>query len=208
MVLRTAVVLATLAAAGPALAEPLNADAARRFVVGKTFAFTCFEGTAGTGRIFSDGSVAGVVKIQGTGPTRFMHLPPGTLFTKGETVCSSMKGAVFNPCFNLSRTSDKSFRGAILGFGFMYCDFTRGGREMRTASTGETADPNATTTPRRSIRHGRPRNETAATPAVSSVPVQPVTSEPLKPATPAAEAPKPATPAAEPPALRSSTTPQ
>jgi hypothetical protein len=189
MVLRTVVALAALAAAGPALAEPLSADAARRFVVGKTFSFTCFEGTAGTGRIFSDGSVAGVVKIQGTGPTRFMHLPPGTLFAKGETVCSSMKGAIFNPCFNLSRTSDKSFRGAVSGFGFMYCDFTRGGREMRTASTGETADPNVAT-PRRSIRHGKPaRNEAAAAPAVSAVPVQPVTSEPLKPATPAAEQP-------------------
>jgi hypothetical protein len=186
---RTLVALAVLAAAGPALAEPMNADVARRFVVGKLFSFTCFEGTAGYGRIFNDGSVAGVVKIQGSGPTRFMHLPPGTLFAKGEAVCSSMKGAFFNPCFNLSRTSDKSFRGAISGFGFAYCDFTRGGREMRTASTTETADPNATP-PRRSIRHGKPRNETAAsTPAVTSAPVQPVTSEPLKPAAPAAEQP-------------------
>jgi hypothetical protein len=189
MVLRTLTVIAVLAAAGPAFAEPMNADAARRFVVGKTFAFTCFEGTAGSGRIFSDGSIAGVVKIQGSGPTRFMHLPPGTLFAKGETVCSSMKGAIFNPCFNLNRTSDKSFRGTVSGFGFMYCDFTRGGREMRTASTGETADPTVTA-PRRSIRHGKPaRTEAAAPPTVSAVPVQPVTSEPLKPATPAAEQP-------------------
>ncbi|MGZ5861607.1 MAG: hypothetical protein ACXWI5_12355, partial [Croceibacterium sp.] len=134
MVLRATVVLAALAAAGPVLAEPLNADAARRFVVGKLFSFTCFEGTAGYGRIFNDGSVAGVVKIQGSGPTRFMHLPPGTLFTKGAAVCSSMKGAFFNPCFNLERTSDKSFRGAISGFGFAYCDFTRRGRETMQAS--------------------------------------------------------------------------
>jgi hypothetical protein len=186
--LRTAVALAVLAATGPALADPMNAENARRFVVGKTFSFTCFEGTAGTGRIFSDGSVAGVVKIQGTGPTRFMHLPPGTLFTKGEAVCSTMKGAFFNPCFNLNRTSDKSFRGTVSGFGFMYCDFTRGGREpMRTASTTESADPAAT--PRRSIRHGKPRNEAAITPAVSAAPVQPVISEPLKPAASAAEQP-------------------
>jgi hypothetical protein len=180
MVLRATVVLAALAAAGPVLAEPLSADAARRFVVGKLFSFSCFEGTAGYGRIFNDGSVAGVVKIQGSGPTRFMHLPPGTLFTRGEAVCSSMKGAFFNPCFNLERTSDKSFRGAISGFGFAYCNFTRGGNEVRTASASE-ADPAAT--PRRSIRHGKPRNETtASTPAVSAAPVQPVTSEPLKPA--------------------------
>ena len=45
MVLRTAVALAALVAAGPALADPMNADAARRFVVGKLFSFTCFEGT-------------------------------------------------------------------------------------------------------------------------------------------------------------------
>jgi hypothetical protein len=186
--LRTAVALAVLAATGPALADPMNAESARRFVVGKTFSFTCFEGTAGTGRIFSDGSVAGVVKIQGTGPTRFMHLPPGTLFTKGEAVCSSMKGAFFNPCFNLNRTSDRSFRGTVSGFGFMYCDFTRGAREMRTASTTETADPSAAT-PRRSIRHGKPRNEAAVTPAVSAAPVQPVIAEPLKPAASAAEQP-------------------
>jgi hypothetical protein len=187
MVLRTAVALAALVFAGPALAEPLNADAARRFVVGKLFSFTCFEGTNGYGRIFNDGSVAGVVKIQGSGPTRFMHLPPGTLFARGEAVCSKVKGAIFNPCFNLSRTSDKSFRGAVSGFGFMYCDFIRGGREhVRTASTTETGDTHAA--PRRSIRHGRPARA-AAGPTVTAAPVQPVTAEPLKPATPAAEQP-------------------
>ena len=182
MVLRTAVALAALVAAGPVLAEPLNAETARRFVVGKLFSFTCFEGTAGYGRIFNDGSVAGVVKIQGSGPTKFMHLPPGTLFAKGDNVCSSVKGAMFNPCFRLEKTSDKTFRGAVSGFGFMYCDFIRGGREVRTASATETEQHGA---PRRaSIRHGRPpRSEAAATPTVSAAPVQPVTTEPLKPAT-------------------------
>jgi hypothetical protein len=188
MVLRTAVALAALVAAGPALADPMNADAARRFVVGKIFSFTCFEGTAGSGRIFSDGSVAGVVKIQGSGPTRFMHLPAGTLFAKGEAVCSQVKGAFFNPCFKLERTSDKSFRGAVSGFGFMYCDFIRGGREpVRTASATDTATASVAP-PKHSIRHGRPPRveaATAATAPVRAVPVQPVTAEPLKPATPA-----------------------
>ena len=55
MVLRAAVVFGSLLAVTPVLAEPLNADAARRFVAGKLFSFTCFEGSTGSGRIFKDG---------------------------------------------------------------------------------------------------------------------------------------------------------
>ena len=105
------------------LAEPMNAEAARHFVAGKHFSFTCFEGSVGSGRIFHDGSIAGVVRMGGSGPTRFVHMPPGTLYVKGDAICSNMKGAFFNPCFNLDKTSDRSFRGAVSGFGFAYCDF-------------------------------------------------------------------------------------
>jgi len=50
---------------------------------------------------------------------------------KGESVCASMKGLLFQPCFNLERTSDVSFRGSISGLGFAYCEFTRhGGRTL------------------------------------------------------------------------------
>ena len=97
MLVRIVVALTAIAVAAPALAEPLNADAARRFVAGKQFAFTCFEGSVGSGRIFHDGSVAGVVRMGGSGPTRFMHLPPGTLYAKGDTICSNVRGAFFNP---------------------------------------------------------------------------------------------------------------
>ena len=31
----------------------------------------------------------------------------------------------FEPCFNLDKTNDKSFRGSVSGMGFAYCDFTR-----------------------------------------------------------------------------------
>src|SRR5688572_26691277 len=106
MVLRAVVALGSLLAATPALAEPLNAEAARRFVAGKLFAFTCFEGSSGTGRIFNDGSVAGVMRRAGNGNTRFMHLPPGTLYPKEQGICSHVKGAFFNPCFELTKTSD------------------------------------------------------------------------------------------------------
>src|SRR5689334_6471069 len=111
--LRTVVALSAFAIAVPALAEPMNADAARKFVAGKHFAFTCFDGSVGQGRIFNDGAVAGVIKMGGSGPIRFMHLPAGTLFANGEKVCSHVKGAFFNPCFNLDKTSANSFRGAI-----------------------------------------------------------------------------------------------
>ena len=48
---RIAVALLAVAAAFPALAETMNAEAARHFVAGKYFSFTCFEGSIGSGRI-------------------------------------------------------------------------------------------------------------------------------------------------------------
>ena len=38
----------------PAFAGMMNADEARKFVAGKVFAFTCFDGTRGAGRILDD----------------------------------------------------------------------------------------------------------------------------------------------------------
>ena len=54
----------------------MNADAARRFVVGKMFAYTCFDGTRGAGRIYGDGSVSGLIQIRGNGPMRYAALRP------------------------------------------------------------------------------------------------------------------------------------
>jgi len=177
MFVRAAVVLASLLAVTPVLAETLNADAARRFVAGKLFSFTCFEGSTGSGRIFNDGSVAGVVRMRGTGNTRFMHLPPGTLYPKGETICSNVKGAFFNPCFDLTRTGGNSFRGTISGFGFAYCEFVRrgGGRGDTVQASIAPASGAATAVTRVSIRRGhKPRDEKPV-----AAPVQPVSSAPL-----------------------------
>jgi hypothetical protein len=180
MFVRAAAVLTAMTFAVPALAEPLNSEAARHFVAGKLFAFTCFEGTTGSGRIFADGSVAGVVRMGG-GNTRFMHLPPGTLYAKNDGICSNMKGALFNPCFDLTRTSEKSFRGAISGLSFAYCDFVRGGnaREM-IASVIPTEKPLSTTP---SIRHGRkvPKDAPATT-ASTKAPVSAAAEAAAKPA--------------------------
>ena len=80
--------VALLFAAGAAAAEPMNAEMARRFVIGKMFSYTCFDGTHGTGRVFSDGSVVGTIQLRGSGPTRYATLPPGTIRVKGESICA------------------------------------------------------------------------------------------------------------------------
>ena len=125
MIARFAIAVAGLLAAGSALAEPMNAEVARRFVAGNLFAFNCFDGSRGSGRIYGDGSVIGSVQFQGSGPVRSLWLPAGTLKVKGEAYCATLKGMPFEPCFNLNRMSDRSFRGSVSGMGFAYCDFTK-----------------------------------------------------------------------------------
>ena len=56
---------------------------------------------------------------------RSLWLPAGTLRVKGDSYCASLKGMLFEPCFNLNRMNERSFRGAVSGLGFAYCDFTR-----------------------------------------------------------------------------------
>lgn len=123
--LRGFALTAGLLAALPAVAGEMSADEARRFVIGKMFNYTCFEGTRGQGRVNADGSISGSVQFQGAGPMRYAHLPANTLQVKGESVCASMQGLLIQPCFNLQRTSDISFRGSISGLSFAYCEFTR-----------------------------------------------------------------------------------
>jgi hypothetical protein len=122
---RGVALLVGLLAAVPAVAGEMSADEARRFVIGKMFSYTCFEGTRGQGRVHPDGSVVGSVQFRGEGPTRYAALPPGTLRVKGESVCASLRGLPIQPCFNLERTSEVSFRGSVSGLGFAHCEFTR-----------------------------------------------------------------------------------
>jgi hypothetical protein len=135
MVLRVAVVCAGIFGAGllgavPALAEELGPEQARAFVVGKLFSYTCFEGTAGVGRIFADGSVVGTIRIRGQGQTRFAALPPGTIRVDGGSMCAHLAGLPITPCFKVEKIDYKSFRGSISGLGFAYCDFNQ--RNPRT----------------------------------------------------------------------------
>ena len=125
MIARFAIVVVTLLTTGSAFAETLTADAARRFVAGKLFAFNCFDGSRGAGRIYGDGSVIGNIQFRGAGPVKQVWLPAGTLRVRGESVCASLQGIPFEPCFNLDKMDERSFRGSVSGFGFAYCDFTR-----------------------------------------------------------------------------------
>jgi hypothetical protein len=123
MIARFAIVVVTLLAAGSACAESLSPDAARRFVAGKLFAFNCFDGSRGAGRIYGDGSIIGTIQFRGAGPVRQVWLPAGTLRVRGEAVCASLQGMAFEPCFHLEKIDARSFRGSWMGFA--YCDFTR-----------------------------------------------------------------------------------
>jgi hypothetical protein len=143
MFARFAIAVVALLAAGAASAETMTAEAARRFVAGKLFAFSCFDGSRGAGRIYADGSVIGTIQNRGAGPTKAVWLPAGTLRVKGESVCASLQGMPFEPCFNLERMDDRSFRGSVSGLGFLYCDFTR---RMSVAGIGARR-PSPTPTP-------------------------------------------------------------
>jgi len=114
-------------ALAPAAAEPLDVEAAQRFVMGRTFSYTCYEGTSGFGQIQKDGSVAGFIQVKGKGNVRYVTLPAGTILVKGEAVCAKLKNVMFQPCFELEKTGDKSFRGNLAGADRMWCRFDRAG---------------------------------------------------------------------------------
>ena len=116
-------------------AESLSAKQARAFVAGRLFSYQCFDGTTGVGRINNDGSAAGTIRISGKDPTRYIRLPVNTLYENGDQICATLKGLTFTPCFTLTKLSEYSFRGAVSGMGFMYCDFVRGGRPTATKRT-------------------------------------------------------------------------
>jgi hypothetical protein len=163
------------AAIAPAVAGQMNAEEARHFVIGKLFSFTCFDGTRGAGRILEDMGAAGSVQFSGGGPIRHVRLPGNTLQIRGQAVCASLRGIPFEPCFNLEKQDERSFRGSVSGMSFAYCDFHhQGGTQMLMARA--VAHP-------RSLRS---REQTGSvevsarveTPRVESGSLEPVKSEP------------------------------
>ena len=56
MIMRVSILVASLLASAPAIAEPMCPEVAQRFVTGIPFAFNCVDGTRGLGQIYTDGS--------------------------------------------------------------------------------------------------------------------------------------------------------
>ena len=171
-------VVAAGAVIAPALAGQMNADEARRFVAGKVFAFTCFDGTRGSGRILDDMGAAGAVQFSGAGPMRHMRLPGNTLQVRGQAVCASIKGVPFEPCFNLDKKDERSFRGSVSGMGFAYCDFRhQGAAQMLMARA--VARPRSLHAPANARSADASRSDITAsveTPKVESAKLDPVKS--------------------------------
>ena len=163
----------------PALAGMMNADEARRFVTGKVFAFTCFDGTRGAGRILDDLGAAGSIQFSGSGPIRNVRLPGNTLQIRGQAVCASIKGLPFEPCFNIDKRDDRSFRGSVSGMGFAYCDFRhQGASQMLMARSVARPRSLLRQEPSRSVDARAEVTGRVETPAVESAKLEPVKAEP------------------------------
>jgi hypothetical protein len=161
----------------------MSAEEARRFVSGKVFAFTCFDGTRGAGRFLDDMGVAGAVQFNGSGPVRHVRLPGNTLQIRGQLVCASLKGLPFEPCFNLDKQDERSFRGSVSGMSFAYCDFRhQGGTQM--LMTRAVAHPRSLRTQERT--GSVEVSSRVETPAVERARIDPVKSEANEPARPGA----------------------
>jgi hypothetical protein len=162
----------------PALAGMMNADEARRFVAGRVFTFNCFDGTRGAGRILDDMGAVGSVQFSGSGPIRHIRLPGNTLQIRGQAVCASIKGIPFEPCFNLDKKDEVSFRGSVSGMNFAYCDFHHQGGAAQMLMARAMARPRSLHRPGRASEASRTEvSARVEIPRVESAGIEPVKSE-------------------------------
>lgn len=117
-----------------ASAAELKPDEARKFVAGKFFSYTCFDGTSGAGRINADGSVVGTIQSGPGAASHMVALPAGTIRIQTDSICATLRGMPFEPCFKVDQTDAKSFRGSLTAFNFAYCDFTRRNPRLEISS--------------------------------------------------------------------------
>jgi hypothetical protein len=169
------------ATVAPALAGQMSAEEARRFVSGKIFSFTCFDGTRGAGRILDDMGAAGAVQFSGSGPIRHVRLPGNTLQIRGQAVCASLRGIPFEPCFNLDKRDEVSFRGSVSGMSFAYCDFHHQGASQMLMARA-VAHPRARRAPEQA--GSVEVSSRVETPRVEATGIEPVKSEKPAPAIP------------------------
>src|SRR6185503_16927125 len=142
MMLRGVALLAAVLVGGSAQAgEVLQPEQAKAFVADRLFSYTCFEGTSGTGRIHADGSVVGSIRVRGEGPQRFVSLPTNTIRVTPSSICASVRGVPFQPCFKVEKIDNHTFRGSISGFGFAYCDFKQRSRPRMLTADADTSAP-------------------------------------------------------------------
>src|SRR5215467_10387295 len=134
MLTRSIVLVVSIVVTFPALAGELKPEDAKRFIAGKYFSYSCFEGSSGAGRINADRSVVGTIQIRGAGPAHFVALPTGTIRIQPDSICASLRGMPFEPCFKVEQTDAKSFRGSLSALSFAYCDFTRRNPRLEISS--------------------------------------------------------------------------
>jgi hypothetical protein len=184
MLLRVAVVVsACVLGAAAVKAEELGPEQAKAFVVGKLFAYTCFDGTAGVGRIFADGSVIGTIRPGGRGDVRFANLPPGTIRIEGSSMCAHLSGLPVQPCFRVEKIDYRRFRGSISGLSFAYCDFAQ--HNARTEIISRAPEPRTPLSSRMPAQAGQAQPAPVQPAPEQAAPVQPA---PVQPA-PVAVAP-------------------
>jgi hypothetical protein len=89
-------------------------------------------------------------------------------------VCASIKGIPFEPCFNLDRKDERSFRGSVSGMSFAYCDFRhQGAAQMLMARA--VARPRSLHAPERT--GSVEVSARAETPHIETARIEPVKSE-------------------------------
>ena len=152
MLVRVAVVCA-LRGWGLHRRSPRSSSRNRRsaFVVGKLFSYTCFDGTAGMGRIFPDGSVVGTIRPGGQEPGAFRGAAGRHhQASAANAMCAHLAGLPFEPCFRVQKIDYRSFRGSISGLASPIAISTSAIRASRLAQRPASS---ATLRRRRDRRH-------------------------------------------------------
>jgi len=115
MLARCILTIMGISAAIPAAAAELRPEEAKYFIAGKYFSYRCFDGTTGGGRINANGSVVGTIQPGGSGPTRVIALPVGTVRVQSDSICASLPGGRSSPASQSRRQIPGAFGARLPG---------------------------------------------------------------------------------------------